>query len=587
MAEADWHLRPFVDAPSSKNQEALMRPSSQPFSRHSVCFTFLVLTLVLLCGCSTPQNAQTGAVEVATTTAPEQAPVPIPAFIGSDRWLALWSSVIGTWELGPAPTSDEILGPRVYLLDLARMRGSSELADNDDPAEKEAVLELMRGGAQGLAQPLWNVAQEEWGWDLRDVDQLLYFDAYPAHEESVALFGRASPRPAEGYELSQEYFALLGRFDSSAIEGKLTEKGYTKYPRKEDTSYIKVVSDHGYFLGSDILIFGALGGATNAASMIELKRGKEVTPRPMETFTPHLEDAWGMLFAGGGQAVGWDTMAIGFWGGKPTTRLTFLYRYPSQEEASEDAELVKRALTNRAPYRAGRPAWSEMLKLEDVEVEGELLIVRASTDDPELIGTALRENDLGFMPIRAATTVATDQGGGWTLYEKPAKGYEVALPSNWRQVDINTESIESLIEEGGLDGSELAKSIRSWITTGGPSFWAFEPQSNTWAEFRLTRMPNFGSETLSLDEEAEQWAKSIKPSSRERVSLPAGEAERFDTVTQTTDESTSKPVEMRQTIYLMVAEEGTYLLVFNVKEDQVPTYEPIFDRIERSFRLTR
>jgi hypothetical protein len=36
-----------------------------------------------------------------------------------------------------------------------------------------------------------------------------------------------------------------------------------------------------------------------------------------------------------------------------------------------------------------------------------------------------------------------------------------------------------------------------------------------------------------------------------------------------------------------VAEEGTYLLVFSVKEDQVPTYEPMFDRIARGFRLTR
>jgi hypothetical protein len=36
-----------------------------------------------------------------------------------------------------------------------------------------------------------------------------------------------------------------------------------------------------------------------------------------------------------------------------------------------------------------------------------------------------------------------------------------------------------------------------------------------------------------------------------------------------------------------VAEEGTYGLVFGVKGDQVPTHEPIFDRIARSFRVTR
>jgi hypothetical protein len=495
--------------------------------------------------------------------------------------------VLGTWELGPTTTSDDILGPRVYLLDLARMRESSQLVDSDDPVERKAVLELMRGGAQGLTQPLWSVTREEWGWDPSDVDQLLYYEAYPGHEESVALFGRASPRAAEGFELSQEYFALLGRFDAATIEEKLTEKGYTKYPRKETTSYIKVGSDHSYFLGSDILIFGAGGGATMAAGMMELHRGKDVTSPRMQAFTPHLEGAWGMLFAGGGQAVGWDTMAIGLWGGQPTTNLTFVYHYPSQEEAQKDVALVKRALTNRVPYRAGRPAWSKVLKLEDVEVEGELLIVRATTDDPQLIGTALREHDLGFMPIRSATTVATDQGGGWTLYEKPAKGYEIALPSTWAQVDMTGESIEALIQANGLDGTELAKSMRSWITAGGPSFWAFEPRSNTWAEFRLALMPNFGSEKRSLAETAEQWAKNLKPTSRERVILPAGNAERFDKVTEATDESTGKPVEMRQTTYLMVAEEGTYGLVFNVKEEQVPTYEPSFEQIARSFRLTR
>jgi hypothetical protein len=560
------------------------------------------LALVLLCSCSASQIPQTGAVEVSATTAPEQAPGPIPAFIGSDRWLALWSSVPGTWDVYqasiPGLDTDEVVGPRIYMLDIARMRESAQLPESDDPAQRDAMQELVRGGAQGLAQPLWSVTREEWGWDPGDIDQLLYYEAYPAHEGSVALFGRTSPHPGEANEMYEEYFALLGRFDAAAIKEQLTEKGYSEITKAGRTDYYGE-NKHCAITFTDTLVLGDMGAAGLAVTKMEsLNRGKDVTPRSVQAFAPQLEGAWGMLFAGGGQAVGWDTMAIGFWGPQrasplmfwkrqPTTSLAFLYHYPSREEAERDVALAKSALTSRVPYRAGRPAWSEVLKLEDVGVQGELLIVRATTDDPELIGTALRENDLGFMPIRAATTVATDQGGGWMLYEKPAKGYEVALPSNWRQVDINAESIESLIEEGGLDGSELAKSMRTWITTGGPSFWAFEPQSNTWAEFRLTRMPNFASETLSLDEEAEQWAKSIKPSSRERVSLPAGEAERFDTVTQTTDESTGKPVEMRQTVYLMVAEEGTYLLVFNVKGDQVPTYEPIFDRIARSFRVTR
>jgi hypothetical protein len=35
----------------------------------------------------------------------------------------------------------------------------------------------------------------------------------------------------------------------------------------------------------------------------------------------------------------------------------------------------------------------------------------------------------------------------------------------------------------------------------------------------------------------------------------------------------------------MVAEEGTYLLLFSVEEDRVPGCDPIFDQTARSFRL--
>ena len=98
---------------------------------------------------------------------------------------------------------------------------------------------------------------------------------------------------------------------------------------------------------------------------------------------------------------GWDLMAIAYKGASDETALTMVYHYPSAEEAGQDVELVRQALTKtpRLTYR-GR-IWSDSMTLDSVEVCDTFIVAQARTKSRELIGTALNNRDTwGFVPIR-------------------------------------------------------------------------------------------------------------------------------------------------------------------------------------------
>jgi hypothetical protein len=80
--------------------------------------------------------------------------------------------------------------------------------------------------------------------------------------------------------------------------------------------------------------------------------------------------------------------------------LSFLYHYPSGEEAGKDVALVRVALTETPTLGFRGRTWGDLLSLQSVEVQGTVLKATASTNSRSLIGTAITDRDFGFLPIR-------------------------------------------------------------------------------------------------------------------------------------------------------------------------------------------
>src|SRR5437763_16870392 len=50
-------------------------------------------------------------------------------------------------------------------------------------------------------------------------------------------------------------------------------------------------------------------------------------------------------------------------------------------------------------------------------------------------------------PATIMPVATTRDDGGWPLYEKPAEGFAVALPPDWRQIDMDPKTFEGKLKE--------------------------------------------------------------------------------------------------------------------------------------------
>ena len=594
-----------------------------------------LVVMLLLTGCQvilispTPLPSPTPIpAPTITPTAPPTA-MPTPTYhVRSDGLQTLLAYIPSQWaDYHP----DDILGPAIHFLDIAQMRqdlGLPSVTGADSREDKLSLLTGMntQGFGLGFADLDFRNARtfEEWGWDIADVDQTLYFEG-------------------------GDSCILLGNFQRPEIKRRLLDKGYKERTVRAFEVFVAENKSPKFALKSDTLIISSRETTLEdlIPSAMGSRQGLDRHPS-VASLLEHLDSAWGALLAPTGNIgavsdglrgaklpsefgdavlqayrlygepqIAWDMMAIGFWGTKGiTTTLTFLYHYPSSQEATADIAVAKKSLTEIPSLSRRGQTWGDLLELRNVGVNDSVLKATATTKNKSLIGPSIANRDMGYLVIRqgspkatkgqvtsspvpptATQTLSSTLATGWILYEKPIDGFAIALPPAWKQIDMDLQTIDAMIKfykETDPQMADLMEKSRSSVSAG-LKFMAFDLAPGSRTKNYLTNVTVEKSRLqaeISLNVyvqivagQMENMASVVKPISHRRVTFAGGEAEQlqYDVVFKLVAET----VKIHITQYVVIQGKDIYVLSLAVQADQSYKYTSTFEKIAQSFRLSK
>jgi hypothetical protein len=553
-----------------------------------------------------------------TSEAPEDLPTPETK---TDDLRSLLEYVSPAWVDSRGPN---ILGADIRLFDVAQMRLdlniASEVTGVDD---SKAKIDLLLGvNSQGFPMAPIDIkspdAFKKWGWDIADVDQVLYFG-----DDDTAV--------------------VRGDFSRPEIGERLVEQGYRGRTSDDFTLYNKDEKSLYFAQSPNLLIISS--SQTVIESLIERKANSRpgLDQHPIiESFMEYFDGAWGVFMAprgdiaayktglategyihkqakesikhwfdqwqGQAPEVGWDVTAIGWRKSQSTSNLTFLYHYSSSVEAEKDAALLKAALST-APALVTGGTWSDLLKLQSIKVNDRLLVAIASTTSSSFVARAQSDQNWTFLPVRkipasqtaggeqsVSGTEVTELRPGWLLYRKEADGFAIALPDDWVQFDLSAEALDVLREKMRTLDPQTAATIEEQarrLAAAAVTFYAFHLSQSRPTRQEVTaivfRTPNNG---MPLEVNARGFLNQFRaapdtvgPVEHQRVKLPSGEAERF-VVHQKLD-STDKLIDIAFTHYLFVTRDYVYLITLAADFEQAADYAPVFEEIAQSFQFVK
>jgi len=539
----------------------------------------IVGSIVLLVGCQAMSGTQAPEPPV-----PAELPTGMVYRAAPGALSALLRYIPQAW-LDSRPT--EGLGPGIHLLDVARVRqdlGLRTLSGKDSQTAKASLLLQM--DTQGLSMgPLeLNRADmyDEWGWDLADVDQSMYSELgdltvmagrFPMEEIGQKLAARGYAAQAmDGYTL---YAAptepvrvaltadgvLMMSSDGAAIASALQTRAAETRGLDSHAAVAALLRE----------LEGAWGGYL--APGADLEAFVRQAMANMASLAPEAQAALNQVFSNPAARVGWDAMLISFRGtrGEPTS-LTFVYHYPAAADATEDVGVLRLCLTDVPTMRLPGKQWGDLLVLEAVAAEGSLLKATASTQSRYLIGLALAARDYGFVPVRAgpvtsipaATTSAplptvaaptataeptqslepakppsspSPPTSAWVTYDVPAERLSMALPHDWQRIEMDPATLQAVMDVWHDRDPQVAAILEQakGLIEQGIVFWGIDLSPTALAAGYVANVNVLKSAlpvTMSLSvlsqvsaAELENLEAVVSAVTRERVQLPAGEAE--------------------------------------------------------------
>ncbi len=353
------------------------------------------------------------APETDATALPE--PVTLAPMI-SDGFKELMAYVPSEW-------ADEhpyaAMSPGILLLDLARMSADLGLPPMTGADDRKIKLDLITGMTdQNLLRcpGVWtdNDAFENWGWDIADIDQVLC-------------------------DLGTTTAVFFGDFGRPEIEERLIGMGYRTQKEDQFTIFAGDGDMLNFAVKPDTLIVSS--DRSELERLIGQKEHQRHSvyehPAVTELLSSLTQDAWGIWIAPSGNAgafeayiedvldrtsyneqmvqelikfyqpgqaveLGWDTMAVGFVGGKDdVTTLTFLYHYPSADEAKRDAPLLERTLKEMPSLSSTHGmVLGDLITLQTVETTGSVLKAVGTTRSQSFLGKQYANGDCLFLPFR-------------------------------------------------------------------------------------------------------------------------------------------------------------------------------------------
>jgi hypothetical protein len=302
------------------------------------------------------------------------------------------------------------IGPRFHFVNIAKVREDLGIPPITGTNNRQEKLDLIVGlDAQGLEMfpdeidPSNGSAFDMWGWDIADIQQLLYL---PDLQTAV----------------------IFGGFEREQIREHLLEKEYTSSEAGSFTLYTNPNSEIQFALKNDTILVSSSAESNLLETLIQtfdMKMPSLSADPAVQALLAQQDEIWGAFLMPSNNLaqftndllngsiaqlmnssitsaeIGWDFMSITFYDDNDASRLTFKYHYPSNNEARKDEQLVEMTLTETQSLFYRNQTWGELMELETVERNGNVIVVNAVTANQSLVGDSFENRDYyGFIPIR-------------------------------------------------------------------------------------------------------------------------------------------------------------------------------------------
>jgi hypothetical protein len=183
---------------------------------------------------------------------------------------------------------------------------------------------------------------------------------------------------------------------------------------------------------------------------------------------------------------------------------------------------------------------------------------------------------------------------GWPYYEIKREGFALSLPPDWRQFDMSSENVESMLGEMLAKNPELSTmltGLRQQIASG-VKFYGFDPadaRTGFGTNVNVLHMPlPPGHDLDTLVAESIQQIKSlstiVKPVASERIVVRGQERERIRYRMSMRGPNGRNNL-LAFTQYVAIDDSSYYVLTLTTMPDREAKYASTFDQIGRSFRL--
>lgn len=302
----------------------------------------------------------------------------------------------------------EILGPIVYYLDFDTMSRDLGLPDVTSADDRKNKLPLITGViTQGLPfttntiDPMSADCFENWGWDIADVSQAIYFPG-----KSISI--------------------LTGSFSIETVTNALTARGYTSMSTGEYTLFVGPDEIQGFAVSEGILIIAPsrdeleaaiqqkASTAANAGDLSQLRQLLSLTQSP-----------YGFVLVASGSEIAvneqigilpqevaddfdscpyqsdWEFLVITFHPEEKIFHLNIVYSFPSHQDAKTYLPLIEKMLTMIPSYRNLSLTWADLIAIDSIKNEANLVIVEANTDGKNFLRSTFEQRDYyGLLAIK-------------------------------------------------------------------------------------------------------------------------------------------------------------------------------------------
>jgi hypothetical protein len=196
--------------------------------------------------------------------------------------------------------------------------------------------------------------------------------------------------------------------------------------------------------------------------------------------------------------------------------------------------------------------------------------------------------------VRPVPSARSD--GGWPLYTISAEGFELSLPPDWRQIDMNPKTFEATMQQLLQQNPALAPmlgNLRQQLQAGC-KFFGLDPESakaGFAVNVNVMRNPLPPGGTLDsiipdVVRQLESLPGAAKPITQERIKSPSGDRERLHyLLTMRIPNGQNLTVAITQ--YVLVKDKDLFTVTMGAKPDEKAKFTQIFDKVGMSFRFMK